>query len=176
MASDMADRFRSDHHPQVRDDILALPTLELRKLALTRITQLVRGEIFGTRLENRAGWALGEGAFKLYFPERHMLASTSRERRSIAARDQGGWRIVYRLLEPVPGGDHRRRLQVLAVGPRVDSQVYNAANDRLLPARSPEPAALPTPRVRQALPQRSLYEAQQAAVRRPAQPAARWRR
>lgn len=169
------DRFRSDHHPKVRDDILALPTLELRKVALTRISQLVRGEIAGRSLQPAAGWpALAQGVFKLYFPERHAQASSDRERRQIAAADQGGWRIVYRVLAPTPEVDARPRLQVVAVGPRAHSQVYNAANDRLLPARSLAPASLPAPRQSPGVPrQRTLQEAQQEALRRAAQGARR---
>lgn len=159
----MADLFRSEHHPKVRDDILALPTLELRKIALIRITQLVRGDIIGRPLDREPL----VGAYKLYFPEHHLLARTEQERRAVDQTTNGGWRIVYRLLDPLPGADRRQRLQVLAVGPRADNRVYNAANERLLPSRPAAPAAVPAPRTPMALPPpRSLREAQQAALQR----------
>jgi hypothetical protein len=167
------DLYRSDHHPDVRNDILALPTLQLRKIALIRITQLVKGEFRVHMLEDLQGWAdLGRGFYKLPFPEAFALAQTSRERRTVQQEAQGAYRIIYRILEPAPGADQRPRLQVIAVGPRVQGHVYETANSRVAQQRRTllPPTATPALPAVQSAPAlqrpRSLLEAQQQALQR----------
>ncbi|MFD0440635.1 hypothetical protein [Streptomyces chartreusis] len=125
-----SDPFRGDHLPQVGADILQLKNLQLQKLALIRIAQLTSGEVQGTRLERMPdSWpAELRNCWKLYFDEQEYDVDRRLNRQ--APR----YRIVYRFLDPVPDTadrDRRPRLQVLAVGPRYQSEAYERAVSRL---------------------------------------------
>ncbi|MFF0133274.1 hypothetical protein ACFYTG_47700 [Streptomyces mirabilis] len=125
-----SDPFRGDHLPQVGADILKLKNLQLQKLALIRIAQLTSGQVQGTRLERMSdSWPAELGnCWKLYFDEQEYDVGQRLNRQ--APR----YRIVYRFLDPVPDTadrDRRPRLQVLAVGPRYQSEAYERAVSRL---------------------------------------------
>ncbi|WP_331726372.1 hypothetical protein [Streptomyces sp. NBC_00470] len=141
----MYDHYRADHLPLVGQDVLTLPTLQLQKIALTRIAQLTAGEIRGRPLEALAGWPDLSDCRKLYFDEQEN--DVGRSLNKTAPR----WRIVYRLLDPVDplGADRRMRLQVVAVGPRFQARVYDTAGTRLQRpevARTPRTQEAPAPR------------------------------
>ncbi|WP_143120729.1 hypothetical protein [Actinacidiphila alni] len=124
-----ADPYRGDHLPLVGADIMQLPNLQLQKLALTRIAQLTSGEIQGRKLDELPSWpkALGE-CWKLYFGEHEHDIGHRLNRRPPA------YRIVYRFLPPVDkpnDRDKRPRIQVLALGPRAQSEAYERAATRL---------------------------------------------
>jgi hypothetical protein len=147
-----SDPYRADHLPLVGADILKLPTLQLQKLALTRIAQLTSGEIQGRPLEQRASWPAELGrCFKLYFDEYGPDNGRKRPPR---------YRIVFRFLPPAAKDgrpDRRPRLQVLAVARRAQSEAYERAAHRLaLPDIARERAIQPP-----------------AALSRPVQPPAR---
>ncbi|MEV6012002.1 hypothetical protein AB0M29_35000 [Streptomyces sp. NPDC051976] len=132
------DRYRGDHLPLVGADILNLPSLQLQKIALTRIAQLASGEINGKPLTRDL-----RGCFKLYFDEQENDVGRRLN------RPAPGYRIVYRLLPPVedpPDRDTRPPLQVLAVGPRARQDAYERAAARMArPEVQPE-AEQPSPR------------------------------
>jgi hypothetical protein len=158
----VSDSFRGDHLPQVGADILQLESLQLQKLALTRIAQLTSGEIQGTRLERMSdSWPTElRDCWKLYFDEQEYDVGQRLNRR--APR----YRIVYRFLDPVPDAadrDRRPRLQVLAVGPRYQAEAYERAVLRLArPEIAGEPSIQPTrPSTRPAPQQRGQRAAEQ---------------
>lgn len=123
------DRFRSHHLPQVGADIAALRDVQLQRIALIRIGQLAAEEIRGRRLKKLPSWPAELGnCWKLYFD----LHEHDVGRR--LNRQAPGYRIVYRFLPPsdLPQDtDRRPRLQVLAVGPRRQAEVYERAAARL---------------------------------------------
>ena len=123
--TELENRYRSDHLHQVGPDIKSLPTKQLQRIALIRIVQLCRGEIAGRPLEARPGWPDLSDCRKLYFDEQEHDIGRRLNRQ--APR----WRIVYRLMDPLPGKDGRMRLQVVAVGPRYQGQIYDTAGRRL---------------------------------------------
>ncbi|WP_416974634.1 hypothetical protein [Streptomyces sp. 4F14] len=137
--------FRGDHLLEVADDILKLSP-QLRRLAVIRIAQLTSGEATGIRLERMPdSWpAELRNCWKLYFDEQEYDVGRRLNRQ--APR----YRIVYRFLDPVPDPadrDRRPRLQVLAVGPRYQSEAYERAVSRLArPEIANEPTVQPTPR------------------------------
>lgn len=147
---------------------MALPTLQLRKLALTRVAQLTRGEIRGAALEPLATYPDLSDCRKLYFDEQQ-----NEPGRRTGHRPQ--WRIVYRVLDALQGADSRMLLQVVAIGPRPHGEVYRLAGERLgrpeisrtpraqKPAVPVQGSAGPTQGPQR---QRSLTEAQQAAIAR----------
>lgn len=117
------DRYRGDHLPVVGADILNLPSLQLQKIALTRIAQLASGEISGKPLTRDL-----RGCFKLYFDEQENDVGRRLN------RPAPGYRIVYRILPAIEDpADHdaRLRLQVLAVGPRARQEAYARAAARM---------------------------------------------
>ncbi|MFF0310192.1 hypothetical protein ACFYSC_22400 [Streptosporangium sp. NPDC004379] len=100
--------------PEVHDDLKNLPTHRLRSIAVLRIQNLMYGEERGRELIGTADPDL-TGCRRLYFDEIPRLAR---------------WRIVYRELPA-----HRPRtlplIQILAVGPRAQMDVYERAALRL---------------------------------------------
>jgi hypothetical protein len=140
-----SDPYRADHLPLVGADILKLPTLQLQKIALTRIAQLTSGEIRGRPLKELPSWPKELGAcFKLYFDEQEQEFGLGSGRRRPPR-----YRVVYRFLPPAAKGgspDRRPRIQVLAVAKRAHSEVYERAADRLaLPDVAQERAIQPRP-------------------------------
>jgi hypothetical protein len=140
------DRFRSHHLPQVGADIAALRDVQLQRIALIRIGQLAAEEIRGKRLKKLPSWPAELGnCWKLYFD----LHEHDVGRR--LNRQAPRYRIVYRFLPPsdVPQNtDRRPRLQVLAVGPRRQAEVYERAAARLtLPDVKREQAIQPAERM-----------------------------
>lgn len=121
MGSGDDDLYRSAHLKEpVGGDILDLNDVKLQRVALTRIQQLVRGEIWGGPLTpSIPGYPDLSDCYKVYFD--------THESKSRALQ----YRIVYRFLDPVPGLDRRLRLQVVAVGPRLRYRVYDLAGNRL---------------------------------------------
>ncbi|MFB8241680.1 hypothetical protein ACFC58_34605 [Kitasatospora purpeofusca] len=159
MQAEGPDLYRADHHPQVGADILALPTSQLQRLALIRISQLTRGELRGAPLEAMARHPDLSDCRKLYFDE------SQNEIRTVGGRAPA-WRIVYRLRDALPGPDARLLLQVVAVGARPASEVYELAGarlDRQRIVRAPVPQTTPAP-ASAAPGRRSLAEAQRLAV------------
>ncbi|MFE2727115.1 hypothetical protein [Kitasatospora sp. NPDC059327] len=155
------DLYRGDHHPHVGADILALPTSQLQRIALIRISQLTRGEIRGAPLDAMARHPDLSDCRKLYF-------DLSQNEFRVAGGQAPQWRIVYRLRDALPGPDARMLLQVVAVGARAASEVYQLAGTRLerqTIVRAPAPQESPAP-IAAAPRQRSLVEAQRLAVAR----------
>ncbi|MGW2540008.1 hypothetical protein ACWC5I_03845 [Kitasatospora sp. NPDC001574] len=155
-----SDLYRGDHHPQVGADILVLPTAQLQRIALIRISQLTRGEVRGIPLEAMARYPDLSDCRKLYFDEAENDIGQRTTRTPL-------WRLVYRLQDALPGPDTRMLLQVIAVGARAQSEVYREAGARLgrsiierAPAPQPTVTATAAPR------QRGLMEAQRAALDR----------
>ncbi|MFE2910783.1 hypothetical protein ACFXI0_09965 [Kitasatospora indigofera] len=141
-------------------DILALPTAQLQRIALIRISQLTRGEVRGAALEAMARHPDLSDLRKLYFD------LSQNEFRVVGGRAPQ-WRIVYRLRDALPGPDARMLLQVVAVGARAASEVYQLAGTRLERqsiVRAPAPQQSPSRAA--AAPRRSLAEAQRLAVER----------
>lgn len=150
------DFYRADHHPQVGADVLALPTPQLQRIALIRISQLTRGELIGKPLGALEGHPDLSDCRKLYFDETDGLEVTGRG-------PVPKWRIVYRLRDAIPGADGRTLLQVVAVGARSASSVYETAGAQL-----GRPRIIHAPKAQEAapVPRRGLAEAQQLAVER----------
>ncbi len=141
MPVEWPDLYRADHHPQVGADILALPTSQLQRIALFRISQLTRGELRGAPLEAMARHPDLSDCRKFYFDK------SQSETRVVGGRAPQ-WRIVYRLRDALPGPDTRMLLQVVAVGARAASEVYQLAGTRLERPRivqAPEPQKTPAP-------------------------------
>jgi hypothetical protein len=168
-----SDPYRADHLPLVGADILKLPTLQLQKIALTRIAQLTSGEMRGQQLTQLDSWPkeLGE-CWKLYFDEYGPDSGSKRPPR---------YRVVYRFLPPAADGrpDRRPRLQVLAVAKRAHSEAYEWAADRLaLPNVAQESAIQPpTDQTRPVPPSRQYrnqQEQQQGSQQQQRPPGRQW--
>jgi hypothetical protein len=106
--------FEARLRPEVHDDLKNLPTHRLRTIAVLRMQNLVYGlergrELFGTAEPDLTGCR------RLYFDEIPRLAR---------------WRIVYRELS-APRQGALPIIQVLAVGPRAQMDVYERAALRL---------------------------------------------
>jgi hypothetical protein len=149
------DRYRGDHLPVIGADILNLPSLQLQKIALTRIAQLASGEISGKPLTRDL-----RGCFKLYFDEQENDVGRRLN------RPAPGYRIVYRILPPIddpPDRDARPRLQVLAVGPRARQEAYERAAARMARPEVPREIEPPSPRLTRPAqrPRRPSSEAEQ---------------
>ncbi|MEV0420410.1 hypothetical protein [Streptosporangium canum] len=106
--------FDARLRPEVHDDLKNLPTHRLQKIAILRIQNLVYGDERGTELMGTADPDL-TGCRRLYFDEIPRLAR---------------WRIVYREL-PAARPGALPVIQVLAVGPRAQMDVYERAALRL---------------------------------------------
>lgn len=169
------DRYRSHHLPQVGADIAALRDIQLQRIALIRIGQLAAEEIRGRRLKKLPSWPAELGnCWKLYFDLHEH--DVGRRLNQQAPR----YRIVYRFLPPSDtpqNTDRRPRLQVLAVGPRQQAEVYERAAARLtLPDVKIEQAIQPQDRApgpRRASPALAPSAARLAALARDSAQASR---
>lgn len=106
--------FDARLRPEVHDDLKNLPTHRLRKIAILRIQNLIYGDERGKELTGTADPDL-TGCRRLYFDEIPKLAR---------------WRIVYRELPALRSGT-LPMIQILAVGPRAQMDVYERAALRL---------------------------------------------
>ncbi|MFE0063253.1 hypothetical protein, partial [Streptomyces sp. NPDC059003] len=140
-------RYHGNHHSAVGRDVLALMEGDTRlgEIALARIGQLTRGEIFGhPLLEARAGLADLSDCRVVWFDTqehdpgwRNIVTGSGVH---LPARDPAPpdaprprFCILYRLQDPVPGSDGKEDpricLQVLAVAAR--TEVYRTGGRRL---------------------------------------------
>ena len=113
---------------EARADLAALPSKRLQQVALQWMSRLRRTPRLGQPLEWREGQVL-RACRKLYFDEDDTpleLQLTPSKR----ATEGPPYRIVYRLL---PSEDEPRFAQILAVGPKRDSEggVYPRVARRL---------------------------------------------
>lgn len=137
-------RYRGNHHPAVREDILRLMKQDslLGDIALARIGQLVRGECSGRALEARVGQPDLSDCRVLRFDTqeddpgwRNITAVTGAHLpardRTEAAAPPPRYCILYRLQDPGEEADRSLYLQVLAVAASVEAAVYHLAGQRL---------------------------------------------
>jgi hypothetical protein len=117
------------------DDLRALPSDRLRRVALQWMLRLRRRPKLGQFLEWRWGPDL-RGCRKIYFDEddRPLELDFVVRRRS---EEGAAYRIVYRIL---PAEERPELVQVFAVGPKYgpDEGVYKKAADRFRVLRDPE--------------------------------------
>ncbi len=99
----------------VLDDLKALPTRELRILAMTLLLEIEAGRVTGKPLDARAHTGDLSDCFKLYFDH--------------PQGDRPAFRIVYRL-NPDSSPD-AARIQAVAVGKRQSLAVYQQAVNRI---------------------------------------------
>jgi hypothetical protein len=110
----------------VKDDLAALPSDRLRKVALQWMMRLRSDPYLGQRLTWRRGADLS-GCRKIYFD----YEDEPLKENFVFNRRPGGprFRIVYRLL---PRPEHPEVVRILAVGPKIrtDGGVYHDAGER----------------------------------------------
>ncbi|MGF1425484.1 hypothetical protein [Kitasatospora sp. LaBMicrA B282] len=103
-------KFGFASHPDAIADLRQLPDA-IRDQALLHLQDLVHGERVATRLEGRL-----EGCHKIYLGVGDQWASH---------------RLVVQIRDAPPASEHSREVYLVAAGPRVDYQVYRAAQNRL---------------------------------------------
>ncbi|MBI3429453.1 MAG: hypothetical protein HY050_05265 [Actinobacteria bacterium] len=102
------------HHPKFANDIRILPTRNLQRLALQKITDVSNGSLTGIPLEDHPAVGDLSDCRKIYFDERDDIAPR--------------YRLVYRLL---PNEVEAVCVEAITVGERNALQVYVEAARRL---------------------------------------------
>ncbi|GAA2627748.1 hypothetical protein GCM10010411_76190 [Actinomadura fulvescens] len=103
-------RFKLVLRNEITQDINQLPSARLKQIVLWRIESLVTDEERGPPLERKLA-----DLRRLYVDTEPQLAR---------------WRIVYRY-KPRPTGESLPIVEIVAIGPRKDSEVYRWAAERL---------------------------------------------